>query len=497
MDGFDLFGEADEIDTQPGQTIIPRSSCQPHFTLCRGIWPRGDESDEVNQCKWAVGLRDHSQREVPQRVLELRASRGVYGKACAKALQQAHQRMCHCIDANANANGSIRQTARTCLDFCDAQLQEGDWDAECWQQANFLALCYRLASCLYEVGDDLSCTADLAEAIGFATVQLFNMCITLLVSPTAAQHDWLKWMPMMLQHAEATVGAACPRLGATVCDTDWQLPAELAGAPVPDMLGGKRTPEAHCDAMTNVIFFDKHLQKGAPVVIQGHLSAAKWEALQYFTDLRRLHQDFGNCLVPVNLGSPLLGHRGVAHWPLRRLIEEHLLPSNKTHGHGVPEGGKIDVENLVEVAYMSQHHLLHQAEELQSLLAIPPYMLGRDLLPANVWIGTRGTVTTLHSDPSDGLLCQVAGWKYYRLYALDQTDKLYATLLRGRSTNSHGTSPVRVEGPQEPLDAFPAFADAEYVEGILAPGDMLFIPKSVWHYVRSLTTSVSISFWFG
>ena len=37
---------------------------------------------------------------------------------------------------------------------------------------------------------------------------------------------------------------------------------------------------------------------------------------------------------------------------------------------------------------------------------------------------------------------------------------------------------------------------AEYVEGVLGPGDMLFIPKSVWHYVRSLTTSVSVNFWF-
>ena len=34
------------------------------------------------------------------------------------------------------------------------------------------------------------------------------------------------------------------------------------------------------------------------------------------------------------------------------------------------------------------------------------------------------------------------------------------------------------------------------VEGVLAPGDMLFLPKSVWHYVRSLTTSVSVNFWF-
>ena len=46
------------------------------------------------------------------------------------------------------------------------------------------------------------------------------------------------------------------------------------------------------------------------------------------------------------------------------------------------------------------------------------------------------------------------------------------------------------------LAAFPEFASARYEECLLAPGDMLFIPKSHWHYVRSLSTSVSVNVWF-
>lgn len=153
-----------------------------------------------------------------------------------------------------------------------------------------------------------------------------------------------------------------------------------------------------------------------------------------------------------------------------------------------------DEETSVRVAYMNQHHLLHQHPLLQEGIAVPPYTLGRELSPANVWIGTRGTVTSLHSDPSDNLLCQVAGYKYFRLYALDQTPKLYATTLRARNKNSFGTSPVRVEAPLPPEHAMAA--DATFVEGILRPGDVLFLPKSMWHYVRGLTTSVSVNFWF-
>jgi hypothetical protein len=69
-----------------------------------------------------------------------------------------------------------------------------------------------------------------------------------------------------------------------------------------------------------------------------------------------------------------------------------------------------------------------------------------------------------------------------RADALDQTPKLYATTLRGKNTNAFGM--------------YASAAQVEFVEGILAPGDMLFIPKSHWHYVRSLTTSCSINFWF-
>ena len=122
------------------------------------------------------------------------------------------------------------------------------------------------------------------------------------------------------------------------------------------------------------------------------------------------------------------------------------------------------------------------------------FALGRALSPTNLWIGTRGTVTSLHSDPSDNLLCQCAGFKYFRLYALSETPKLHATTLRAANTNSFGTAPIRVEAPLPPEHA--SAADADFVEGILRPGDMLFIPKSVWHYVRSLTTSVSINYWF-
>jgi hypothetical protein len=45
-------------------------------------------------------------------------------------------------------------------------------------------------------------------------------------------------------------------------------------------------------------------------------------------------------------------------------------------------------------------------------------------------------------------------------------------------------------------EEFPGFKDARYIEGILAPGECLYLPVGWWHYIRSLTPSFSVSFWF-
>ena len=55
-------------------------------------------------------------------------------------------------------------------------------------------------------------------------------------------------------------------------------------------------------------------------------------------------------------------------------------------------------------------------------------------------------------------------------------------------------SQVDVESIDE--GEFPGFKELEYEECLLFPGDALYIPMGTWHYVRSLTTSVSVSYWF-
>lgn len=48
------------------------------------------------------------------------------------------------------------------------------------------------------------------------------------------------------------------------------------------------------------------------------------------------------------------------------------------------------------------------------------------------------------------------------------------------------------------FEKYPKFSQAyeRRLDLVLGPGDALFMPKGTWHYVRSLTTSMSVNFWF-
>ncbi|VDP19018.1 unnamed protein product [Heligmosomoides polygyrus] len=46
------------------------------------------------------------------------------------------------------------------------------------------------------------------------------------------------------------------------------------------------------------------------------------------------------------------------------------------------------------------------------------------------------------------------------------------------------------------LVKYPQFAQVRCWDGVVEGGDVLFIPKGWWHLVASLSSSISISFWF-
>ncbi|KNA25429.1 hypothetical protein SOVF_005430 isoform B [Spinacia oleracea] len=154
---------------------------------------------------------------------------------------------------------------------------------------------------------------------------------------------------------------------------------------------------------------------------------------------------------------------------------------------------RIQSRNTCAVpTYLAQHPLFDQIKELRKDILVPDYCYagGGEMRSINAWFGPGGTVTPLHHDPHHNLFAQVVGKKYVRLYAASVSEELYPH----SETMLCNSSQVDLDNIDD--NAFPKAKDLEFMDCILDEGDMLYIPPKWWHYVRSLTPSLSVSFWW-
>lgn len=77
-----------------------------------------------------------------------------------------------------------------------------------------------------------------------------------------------------------------------------------------------------------------------------------------------------------------------------------------------------------------------------------------------------------------------------RLYSAKYSEELYPY----SETMLNNSSQVDLDNIDEV--EFPKVRDLEFIDCILEEGEMLYIPPKWWHYVRSLTTSFSVSYWW-
>ncbi|EXJ67916.1 uncharacterized protein A1O5_09263 [Cladophialophora psammophila CBS 110553] len=144
----------------------------------------------------------------------------------------------------------------------------------------------------------------------------------------------------------------------------------------------------------------------------------------------------------------------------------------------------------------------------------------------NIWFGPAWTISPLHHDPYHNILCQVVGTKYVRLYSPQHSKRLLprpedepaphvsstgnAKCTKGdvndgeqrcETIDMSNTSQVDIAAmetsPLEDWDeVYPGINQVPYVECVLEAGQALYIPIGWWHYVRSCSVGVSVSFWW-
>ncbi|CAI6089753.1 unnamed protein product [Clonostachys chloroleuca] len=221
----------------------------------------------------------------------------------------------------------------------------------------------------------------------------------------------------------------------------------------------------------------------------------------------------GRRLVPVEVGRSYVDDGwGQELIPFRDFLSKYIASHEAETGEG----------NTQPVGYLAQHDLLRQIPALRNDLLVPDFCWSDvpkhpsdpamdhptlDTPQLNAWFGPAKTITPLHTDGYHNILCQTVGTKYLRLYPPSAT-----AAMRPRppehGVNMSNTSALDV-GVLEGWDPLPEGMDermleevreemrgVEYTECILGPGDALYIPIGWWHYVRSLSVSFSVSFWW-
>lgn len=211
--------------------------------------------------------------------------------------------------------------------------------------------------------------------------------------------------------------------------------------------------------------------------------------------------------------KPLVIKNGVNHWPAFQKWKDMDYLTNLAGFRTVPIelGSKYDSENWSqglfkfeeflrlyfvephedrEVAYLAQHDLFDQIPRLKRDIKVPEFCAISESEPViKAWIGPKNTISSMHTDPKQNLLCQVFGEKLLILAAPEYSTNLYPH--DGILNNTSKIDPTNLN-----FEEFPLSRKVKFFRVHLKAGDILFIPKLWWHYVQSLTPSASVSFWF-
>ncbi|KAI3791355.1 hypothetical protein L2E82_05121 [Cichorium intybus] len=220
-------------------------------------------------------------------------------------------------------------------------------------------------------------------------------------------------------------------------------------------------------------FMRDYFLPGSPVLLSDSMS--HWPARTKWNDLNYLKKVAGFRTVPVEVGKNYLCNE----WKQEMLTFSEFLERIQSNSCDVP-------------TYLAQHPLFDQIQELRNDIVTPDYCFagGTEMKSINAWFGPAGTVTPLHHDPHHNILAQVVGKKYVRLYPASFSEELYP------HTESMLKNSSQVDLDNMDTNEFPKIQDLEFLDCILEEGEMLYIPPKWWHYVRSLTTSLSVSFWW-
>jgi hypothetical protein len=259
------------------------------------------------------------------------------------------------------------------------------------------------------------------------------------------------------------------------------------GRPFPFQVAGRLSRVA-CPPRDE--FWSRYVQANRPVLIGGAFDS--WPARTQWTDAY-LTDRAGTARCEVVVSATGLFPDYVSRpEPMRKmtLALADLLHRSRESGILAP----LVAEG--ECYYLYGHsQLFDEAPALKQDFSLPPFVDPAKVADAVTWISSAGSVTPLHYDLSNGLLCQLRGEKEVFLFPPQEFERLYFRKPRFPGLdNFERQSAVDIHHPDGA--AFPSFAQASAFVCTLRPGDALFLPSSWPHEVETLSLSISVGFNF-
>ena len=223
--------------------------------------------------------------------------------------------------------------------------------------------------------------------------------------------------------------------------------------------------------------FKLAIDTGEPCVVRGGCgfwkACATWSRLEFW-------EAFAGSFVPVELGTYLSG-----------AFQQKLVDMFDFLGYVF----SLECQHYSEQLYLAQYDILARFPALVEFVNPLPdfvHLMGSNV-SRSVFIGPKGTVSPLHTDPSENFFCQIVGYKYVLLFQPIESVNLYVKNDEASSNTTQLPDDLTMLNG-ETIDAeFPRFNSAIGLEAHLSPGDCLYIPRDWFHFVKSASAAVSLA----